>query len=98
MTEEQSLFDPPFQAHSRTSHDAATAIRPHTETMRERVRREIAYQGPLTDQQIAHLLNLDGSSVRPRRIELLRAGVIEAAGEALTDSGRKATLWRAVTA
>lgn len=91
-----TLFDPPFQPHSRTSKDAATAIKPVAETLRERVRVLIAQLGPLTDQQIAHYLDMDGSSVRPRRIELLRAGLIEPAGEALTDSGRKAVMWRSV--
>ena len=47
-----------------------------------------------TDEEIARALGMNPSTARPRRIELLRRGLIEQAGTRRTASGRMATLWR----
>ena len=51
-----------------------------------------------TDEQIAEGLNMNPSTVRPRRLELERAGRIEPAGASKTRSGRRAVGWRAADA
>ena len=50
-------------------------------TSRGRVLDYIRAWGGATDNEIADGLPMSGSTVRPRRIELLRAGLIEASGE-----------------
>jgi predicted ArsR family transcriptional regulator len=54
-------------------------------------------QEALTDEQIATRLNLAGNTARPRRIELVTAGLVEQAGTRKTASGRTAATWTAVT-
>jgi transcription initiation factor IIE alpha subunit len=48
-----------------------------------------------TDEEIARALGMNPSTARPRRIELLRRGLIEQAGTRRTTSGRMASVWRA---
>jgi predicted ArsR family transcriptional regulator len=49
----------------------------------------------ITDEAIASELDINPSTERPRRIELLSDGLIEATGEAMTRSGRRAIAWGA---
>lgn len=49
----------------------------------------------LTDEEIALGMGWDGSTARPRRVELARKGIIVKAGYCrLTTRGRKAEVWR----
>jgi hypothetical protein len=49
----------------------------------------------LTDEEICEVTGLEGSSERPRRIELWEHGWVEDAGERrATRRGRKAIVWR----
>ena len=82
----------PSQAR-QTSKDAARAVEPHMGRLQEQVLRTIKACGAsgATDREIQGLLRMKGSTQRPRRIELLHAGLIE-------DSGTKrdrSTVWTA---
>lgn len=87
--------DPPAQAHSPTSVAAAESIKPHVPSMRDRVLAYLAI-APATDEQIATALQLNPSTVRPRRIELVKAGLVGPVGTRLTKSGRWAQTWGVV--
>ena len=94
-----SLFDPapPAQRHSPTSVAAAGKARPAAPTQRQRVLEFLRAAGPATDEQIAQALELNPSTERPRRVELVKAGlVVTADGTGRTASGRIAALWKAV--
>jgi hypothetical protein len=101
MTTQPDLFlssPAPAQRHSRTSLDAAKAIEPGAGTDRLKVLMYLRDQGQrgATDEQIQDALGLAGSSERPRRVELLEAGLIWQSIETrATRSGRQATIWRA---
>ena len=84
---------PPFRRGSLTSRQAAASVADKAPTKRDRVL-SVLRLGPLTDEQIAARLGMRDNSVRPRRIELARDGLIVEAGTALTTSGRAATLWK----
>lgn len=92
-----SLFDQPvpFVAGSRTSHAAADQIRTLSPNLRERVYLCIVQNGPVNDEEIADLLEMNPSTQRPRRIELAEAGRIRPDGTRTTKSGRQAVAWRA---
>jgi hypothetical protein len=83
-----------------TTHDtslaAAAAIRPTAATMRGQVLAAIVAAGVdgRTDDELQRELGLQGSSQRPRRIELQQAGLIVQSGEVRkTASGRSAVVW-----
>jgi len=51
-----------------------------------------------TDRELQERLHMDGSTERPRRLELQRAGLIEAAPHPrLHANGRKSVVWRQIT-
>lgn len=62
-------------------------------TMRERVLDAICEFGPVTDEELVDLCGLSANTVRPRRIELVKAGMVVPSGVKLTRSGRDATSW-----
>ena len=88
----------PYQRHSRTSIMAAGRAVGGAETARERVYQAIAdHSGGITDMEIQELLNMSGDTERPRRIELLDAGRVQAVGlKAVKRPGKRdrvATAW-----
>lgn len=85
----------PFQVQSETSRDAATMGVPFAVSQRERVYHWLVANGPATDKQMQAALNMDGSTQRPRRVELMRAGRIVDWGKRKQENGRSATVWRA---
>jgi len=90
-----NLFElPPYQD-AMTSILAAESMQGKTEPLREQVYAALLAR-PMTDEQIADTLGLAPNTARPRRVELARAGRIVETGTALTKSGRKAVLWRAL--
>ena len=90
-------MDAARQAHSDTSCAAAVAIAPLAGTLQAQVLDLLTVWGPMTDQQMQDVLNLDPSTQRPRRIELMHAGFVRDSGErGLTLSGRIAVKWEAV--
>lgn len=82
----------PFQPHSATSREAAESVEPHLRPMQDKVLEAIK-QAPSTDQEIAAATGMAENSVRPRRIELYRLGLIVSFGTKRTSSGRRATVW-----
>lgn len=89
---------PVAQAHSRTSRLAAEAIEPASATLRGQVLQYLRDQGHegATDEEMQNMLGMNPSTQRPRRIELLKLGLICDSGRVRnTSSGRKAVVWRA---
>jgi hypothetical protein len=87
---------PPAQQHSPTSTSAAKSIAEHAPKMRDRVYREIC-KWPGTDQELAHRLEMDENSVRPRRVELVKEGRIRKVNQRRTRAGRLAAVWGGMT-
>lgn len=54
----------------------------------------LAFAGPSTREDLGRTLGVDGSSIRPRVLELIRAGKIRASGYGRTLAGNKAELLR----
>ena len=94
------LFDPPpkFQAHSVTSKNAARGIERSARTLRSYVYRYILNSPDgATDDQIQMALRMEGSTERPRRIELQEKNLIKDSGRTRkTRKGREAVVWEAV--
>lgn len=90
------LFDPPAQRHSETSMAAAEAIRPSAATLRMKVLGFIVARGGdgATDEEVQAALRLEGSTQRPRRVELVDAGLVKHSGATrATRKGRRAAVW-----
>jgi hypothetical protein len=79
-----------------TRREAEAKIAPKRNKLREEVYECIRDHGPITDEQIATLTKMNPSTSRPRRLELEKAGRIEAAGVSRTTAGRRAVAWRVV--
>lgn len=87
-------FTAPYQAHSGTSREAASSIRGKSARLRESVLEELR-SNPATDEEIGRILNLEGNTCRPRRVELVDLGLVEDSGQRRkTASGRNAVVWR----
>jgi hypothetical protein len=54
--------------------------------------------GPATDEEIAAGLSMNPSTARPRRIELVRRGMVVEAGVRKTASKRNASVWQVTAA
>ena len=92
---ELPLFAPPAQAHSPTSVAAADAIMECADTKRVAVWGFIQGMKGATDEEIQHALGMNPSTERPRRIELVRMGLVVDSGETRkTASGRSAVVWK----
>lgn len=83
----------PYQAHSTESREAAATAEFTRGPAHERILALLADRGPLTDEAIAELLELSPNTARPRRIELVDAGLVRRAGTGMTRSNHKAALW-----
>jgi predicted transcriptional regulator len=96
MSQARFTWPAPAQAHSDTSGAAAHAIDPYAVGLRAKVYGAIARTGAegLTDLEIEAQTGLGGSTVRPRRVELVRLGLVHDSGRTRkTKSGREATVW-----
>lgn len=84
----------PAQAHSATSRAAAARQTP-AKAGTDRARILAALEaGPLTDEQIADTTGIEANTVRPRRGELVRDGlVVRVDDEGRTRTGSRATRW-----
>jgi len=82
---------------SATSAAAADSLGPKTLNAMQRRVYEFICRTPSTDEEIAQSLEMNPSTVRPRRGELARRGLIVEAGTRRTSSGRMATIWRRAT-
>lgn len=89
-----STLTAPYVAGSETSEAAAKAIKPSTATLRYEVLEAIRFLNGATDEQIQEFTGFNPSTSRPRRVELVRMGLVKDSGETRnTSSGRKATFW-----
>lgn len=91
-----AIFHPPAQRHSDTSLAAADAIRPHAGTKRYAVLNFLLHCGTsgATDEEQQHCLQMNASTQRPRRIELVQAGLVTKSSQRRrTSSGRHAVVW-----
>lgn len=89
----------PAQQHSVTSRAAADSLCSVTLGRLERVVLEwLAEHGPATDEEIIAGTGLNPSTARPRRVSLVRYGMVAEAGEKPARSGRNATVWKATAA
>ena len=79
---------------SATSAAAADSLAPATLNAMQRRVYELLCRRPSTDEEIADELSMNPSTVRPRRGELARRGLIVEAGTRRTSSGRMAVIWR----
>jgi len=89
-------FTGAVRATRETSLAAAEAMAGKAATLRALVYRTLKDIGPggLTDDELQVHLGMDGSTERPRRVELLQQGLIEASdAQRKTRSGRLATVW-----
>jgi transcription initiation factor IIE alpha subunit len=82
---------------SATSAAAADSLTPKTLNAMQRRVYEFLCRTPSTDEEIADELSMNPSTVRPRRGELARRGLIVESGTRRTSSGRMATIWRRAT-
>lgn len=93
--EDLGMFAPPHNG-TATSKAAAKEIRPSADTLRTQVYEFIALCGEngATREEIEIGLEMSGSTVRPRVVELLRAGRIRPVPETTraTESGRQAEI------
>ena len=86
----------PYVAHNETSRQAAVAIRPALSTQRGRVLDIIAATSEgLTDEEGCARTGMNPSTWRPRRIELLEAGLVVRTGVRPGKSGRLMSVWGA---
>jgi len=87
-----------YQRHSATSREAADLVR-RAPTLRQQVLRAIVASGRrgMTDEELQEELHINPSTQRPRRIELVDAGLVVDSGQTRpTRSGRQAVVWFAV--
>jgi hypothetical protein len=81
---------------SATSAKAADSMTPATLNNMQRRVLELLAATPegLTDEEMQRRLRMNPSTQRPRRIELMRRGLVAEAGTRRTASGRMAVVWR----
>lgn len=87
----------PAQQHSVTSRAAADSMDRSTLNRLQRLIYDYVRDQAegATDEEIAHACGLNPSTARPRRIELVRRGLVVEAGTRKTASGRMASVWKA---
>ena len=91
---------PPAVRLSETSRSAAGEIRRVTRSLRETVLRWFIARGTHggTDSELETALAIPGNTVRPRRVELCRLGLLVDSGRRRpTSSGRRAVVWQVNT-
>src|SRR5947199_355675 len=88
-----------FVRGSRTSELAAIEAEPSAGTQRFKVWQLLRdFPNGLSDDQMQRILNMNPSTQRPRRVELVEAGLVVDSGRRRhTPSGREAVIWRART-
>lgn len=85
--------DAPAQSHSPTSVAAAKAIKPKVSGLRRRVLEFLANAGPATDEDMQIRMAMSPNTQRPRRVELVRDGLVAQFDTGQTRAGRAAVLW-----
>jgi hypothetical protein len=99
MTTQRTLWgsEDPFVPHvagSETSKQAADRVRSKVERDKDQIEAWLKVFGPATDQMIQDALGMDGSSERPRRIDLVNElRVVDSGLKMLTRSESWAVAW-----
>lgn len=97
MNDQRDLFaappTAPYQPHSPTSREAARYVAPDLNRLQLRVLAFISDNPLSNDERIQRGLHMNPSTQRPRRIELLRKGLIRQDGKSKTTAGRWAASW-----
>tara|TARA_B100001142_G_scaffold287213_1_gene302655 strand:+ start:722 stop:1084 length:363 start_codon:yes stop_codon:yes gene_type:complete len=83
----------PFIRHSESSRLAARQLTGKAKTLRQKVFDFLRDYGPATDKQIQEALSMEGSTQRPRRIELVERGLVVEMGKVMQPNGRAAIAW-----
>lgn len=84
----------PHQSKSSTSRQAAIDFQGKVLPARRRVFEAIVQLGRATDEDIQKLLRMNPSTQRPRRVELVRAGLVADSGVTKrAASGAQAVIW-----
>lgn len=71
----------------------------HVEALRDTQRpiyEALASEGPMTDEQLQEFLGLPANKMCPRRLDLVKLGLVEQIGMAPTRSGNQAKQWAVV--
>ena len=83
----------PLSTSDPNSREAAESMLGAVGTIRHQVAAYIANHGPISERQLEDALDYDGNTIRPRIVELSRAGIIARCEETgVTPSGRKCYL------
>lgn len=93
---QMTFAEQPPSVPRETSEEAAEAIKRKRLAQWRRIHERLilAGWGGLTDQEIQRATGLDPSTERPRRIELVNAGLVYDSGrKRRTLSGRRAIVW-----
>lgn len=83
----------------RTSIQAAWKALPKSGSMRRKVYEYILFQGlrGATDQEIERALHIDGNTIRPTRISLVRDGfIIDTGTTRKNDHNNECIVWRSI--
>lgn len=97
MTQQTINFNAPRVRGSQTSTDAAESIAPAVGTLQARVYEFLKSKADrgATDEEMQLGLDMSPSTQRPRRVELVRKGLVIDSGEKReTKSGRSAVVWK----
>jgi hypothetical protein len=86
----------PYQRHSDTSEEAAKSVDPAADTWLSKVYRELIKAGPVgrTDDELQIILDMNPSTQRPRRIDLVKRSLVcDSGARRKTRSNRPAVVW-----
>ena len=87
----------PYVKHSGTSKAAAKEIEPHMTDLQRQLLTWLRNNGPATDREMQGWIPMDPNTQRPRRVELVRLGLVRDTGEKRkTRSGRSAVVWEVI--
>lgn len=85
----------PFQAHSPTSRSAAASMTGKTGSLRRLVF-DLLAENPMTDEELISASSMSPNTIRPRRVELVRDGLVVKCGLRVGKSGRPSAVWKVV--
>lgn len=92
-----NILTAPYQRHSETSREAAESMRLDTSTLQLRLLLWLEKHGPATDETMQWDIPMSANTQRPRRVEVVRLGLVRDSGEKRkTRSGRSAVVWEVV--
>lgn len=85
---------PAFQSHSETSRLAALSMYEQASNLQRTLLDWLDAKGGLTDEEMQTITGMPPSTQRPRRVELVRKGIVrDSQQRRQTASGRLAVVW-----